>query len=53
MIAGKFLEKYIEYPWMHIDIAGPSYNHQTKNYRGKGGSGYGVRLLLEFLKSWG
>ena len=53
IIAGKFLEKYIDYPWMHIDIAGPSFNHQTKNYRGKGGSGYGVRLLLEFLKSWG
>lgn len=52
IIAGKFLEKYIDYPWMHIDIAGPSFNHQAKNYRGKGGSGYGVRLLLDFLKSW-
>ena len=52
IIAGKFLEKYIDYPWMHIDIAGPSFNHQPTTYRGKGGSGYGVRLLLDFLKSW-
>jgi leucyl aminopeptidase len=49
--AGKFLEVFTDYPWMHIDIAGPAYLSSNHHYRPKGGTGVGVRLLLEFLKA--
>lgn len=47
--AGKFLEKFTDYPYIHLDIAGPAYNKKAYNYRGKGGSGVGVRLLFDFF----
>ncbi len=48
--AGKFLEKFIDYPWMHFDIAGPAYNSTASSYRPKNGTGVGVRLMFQFLK---
>ncbi|MFN0203268.1 MAG: leucyl aminopeptidase family protein [Bacteroidia bacterium] len=47
--AGKFLERFTTYPWIHLDIAGAAWSKSPDNYRGKGGTGVGVRLLLEFL----
>jgi len=47
--AGKFLEHFTDYPYIHLDIAGPSFNKTPFNYRGKGGSGVGVRILYNFL----
>jgi leucyl aminopeptidase len=47
--AGKFLEHFTDYPYIHLDIAGPSYNKKSDSYRGKGGSGVGVRLLFDFF----
>jgi leucyl aminopeptidase len=49
--AGKFLEHFTDYPWIHIDIAGPSYITSPDSYRGKWGTGYGVRLLFDMLKN--
>lgn len=48
--AGKFLEKFTDYPWMHFDIAGPAYLNAADSYRGKQGTGVGVRLIFEFAK---
>jgi leucyl aminopeptidase len=48
--AGKFLEHFTSSPYIHIDIAGPSFMTKKDNYRGLGGTGSGVRLLVEFLK---
>ena len=48
---GKFLERFTDYPFIHLDIAGPSFNRSEDAYRGKGGSGICVRLLYEFLKT--
>jgi leucyl aminopeptidase len=48
--AGKFLEHFTSYPWMHVDIAGTVYLHAQSKYRGKYASGFGVRLLYTFLK---
>lgn len=50
--AGKFLENFTDYPWMHFDIAGPAYLHGADNYRGKNGTGAGVRMMLDFLKNY-
>lgn len=49
--AGKFLERFTDYPWIHIDIAGPAFLNADDQYRLKGGTGVGVRLLFEFLKA--
>lgn len=49
--AGKFLEKFTQYPWMHFDIAGPAWVEGGDNYRGKGGTGVGVRILFDYIKS--
>ena len=49
--AGKFLQHFTDYPWLHIDIAGPAFLEGESSYRGKHGTGFGVRLLLEFLKN--
>ena len=49
-IAGKFLEHFTEYPWIHLDIAGVAYLHEKNTYRPAGGTGTGVRLLYHFLK---
>ena len=49
--AGKFLEHFTDYPWIHLDIAGPSILAAKDNYRSKGGSGVGTRLLFEFMQS--
>ena len=48
--AAKFLEKFVSYPWLHLDIAAMAYVHQKDSYRGKGGTGVGVRLMYHFLK---
>lgn len=49
--AGKFLEHFVsEYPWLHLDIAGPAYLRTANGYRPKDGTGVGVRLLYHFLK---
>ncbi len=50
--AAKFLEHFIDYPWIHVDIAGPSFLTEDKPYRSKGGTGFGVRLLVEFLRDY-
>jgi len=49
--AGKFLEKFVAYPWIHIDIAGSAYHPKGGDYRGKGATGMGVRLLYQFIKT--
>ena len=47
--AGKFLEYFIDYPYVHLDIAGPAFLDRAITYYGKGGTGVGVRLLTHFL----
>lgn len=51
--AGKFLANFIDYPWMHFDIAGPSFMTSKDAYRVKGGTGVGVRLLFDFVEGMG
>ncbi len=47
--AGKFLEHFTDYPWMHLDIAPTAWNFRPDGYRLKNGTGSGVRLLVDFL----
>ncbi len=47
--AGKFLQHFTDYPWMHFDIAGVSFALSRKGYIPFGGTAYGMRMLLDFL----
>lgn len=48
--AGKFLARFTDYPFIHLDIAGPAFIDKKDSYRTAGGTGFGVRLLVEFLE---
>lgn len=50
--AGKFLEHFTNYPWLHFDIAGTAYLMAEDSYRGKYGTGVGVRLMVDFLTNY-
>lgn len=49
--AGKFLEHFTSYNWIHVDIAGPAFLKTGENYKPSGGTGFGVRLITQFLKN--
>lgn len=49
--AGFFLKNFIDYPWIHLDIAGPAFRNIESCYLPKGGTGFGVRLLYQFFKN--
>jgi leucyl aminopeptidase len=49
--AAAFLKHFVDKtPWAHLDIAGTSYLDKADGYRPQGGTGVGVRLLVEFLR---
>jgi len=53
LVAGLFLREFTEgLPWAHLDIAGPSFNEGSpQHYIPSGGTGVGVRTMLELLRS--
>jgi leucyl aminopeptidase len=50
IIAGKFLERFAEFPLMHLDIAGTEMLKKDDYYRLKNGTATGLRLLSTFLR---
>ena len=50
--AGKFLETFVKAPYIHMDVAGPTWLDVKENYKGVSATGYGVRLLYAFLKNY-
>lgn len=52
--AGAFLAAFVgEYPFVHLDIAGTAWvDKPAKPYHSHGGTGIGVRLLVEFLRAY-
>ncbi|MBL7712374.1 MAG: leucyl aminopeptidase [Chitinophagaceae bacterium] len=51
--AGKFLEHFTAYPWLHFDIAGVSFATARKHYHCTGGTAFGLRMLLDYLMHYG
>ena len=51
IVGGIFLKQFVndETPWAHLDIAGVSDWDKEMPYCPKGASGFGVRLLVEYL----
>ena len=50
--AAKFLEHFTNYPYIHLDIAGVAFFDKRVPMYGIGASGYGLRLLVEFLEKY-
>jgi leucyl aminopeptidase len=51
--AAAFLSKFTgDFPWVHLDIAGPAWTSKDKSYIPKGASGVAVRLLTEYLRNY-
>ena len=51
--AAEFLRQFVDdRPWVHVDIAGTAWG-MTRNYVGKGASGFGTRMLIELARRAG
>ena len=49
--AAQFLKRFINNtPWVHLDIAGMAFSKKAANLNSGGATGYGVRLLSDFIK---
>jgi leucyl aminopeptidase len=48
--AGKFLEHFTDYPWIHLDIAGAAHINTSSGYKQSGGTGVAVRLVYDFVQ---
>ena len=51
LVAGLFLSNFVAegIPWAHLDIAGPAFTDSEDSETTKGGTGFGVRMLLDAL----
>ena len=53
IIGAIFLSKFVEkVPWVHLDIAGPASIEKERPYIPRGGTGVGIRLVLQLLRDW-
>jgi leucyl aminopeptidase len=51
--AALLLEEFVgTTPWAHLDIAGPARSKDGGGYLTKGGTGFGVRTLIELLENY-
>ena len=52
LTAGLFLKEFVDKtPWIHVDLAGPSTARKEWGTLAKGGTGFGVATILEFLRA--
>ncbi len=50
--AAAFLQKFASgFTWAHLDIAGTAWEDKGRPYTPKGGTGVGVRLLIDYLQA--
>ena len=47
-----FLKEFTDYSWAHLDIAPMALTSKESGYNQAGGTGFGVRLLVDFLRNW-
>jgi leucyl aminopeptidase len=52
LTAGLFLKEFVgDTPWVHVDIAGPASADKELGHVAKGGTGFAVAAILQFLRS--
>jgi len=49
-----FLKEFVDFPWAHVDMASMALIERglDASYVPVGGTGFGVRLLVDFLRNW-
>ncbi len=54
LVAGLFLKEFVaeDVPWAHLDIAGPAFADAADGENPKGGTGFGVRSLIELARTF-
>ncbi len=53
LTAGLFLKEFVgDVAWAHLDIAGPARSEDDEGYVTKGGTGFGVRTILEAVTGY-
>jgi leucyl aminopeptidase len=53
LTAGLFLEEFVgDVAWAHLDIAGPARASADDGYVTRGGTGFGVRTLIELARTF-
>ena len=52
VIGGMFLKQFVDakIPWAHLDIAGTATTDKDRPYCPKGATGFGVRLLVDYIE---
>lgn len=51
--AGFFLQNFVgDIPWVHLDVAGTSFNVPDRSYYRPGATGFGVRLFIDLVTNW-
>ncbi|HUG86663.1 MAG TPA: leucyl aminopeptidase [Euzebya sp.] len=56
LLGGLFLRRFVgDVPWVHLDIAGPSFldKADARGHQPEGGTGFGVTTLLSFIRRHG
>ena len=52
IFAGLFLKKFTDdVPFVHIDIAGPAFSDKDQDLTTKGGTGYGVKTVAQYIEN--
>ena len=54
LTAALFLQEFVaeDIPWVHLDIAGPAWTDSVDGEAAKGGTGFGVRLLVDLIRNF-
>ena len=54
LTAGLFLQEFVApgIAWAHLDIAGPAFLEAEEPDQPRGGTGFGVRLLVELARTF-
>jgi leucyl aminopeptidase len=51
LTAGLFLKEFVgDTPWLHVDIAGPASTDKETGHVAKGGTGFAVATIFEYLR---
>jgi len=53
LTAGLFLQEFVNgVPWVHLDIAGPAFIGSNDGENTEGGTGFGIRTLVELVETF-
>ena len=52
LTAGLFLKEFVDgTPWVHVDLAGPASTDKELGHVAKGGTGFGVATIVQFVRT--